>query len=134
MGDVALLRQDFVRPRRSRGAPKRAKAEAAMADLFDDAVEASPPPRAAPAGPRDREGLPDTIQFWKRAIEQLDPVPLLERRDRGAGRRLGEIQRLSRARHVLAFGDADENAQLLQRHRRFALRGSDAPLPDWRRR
>ncbi len=24
-------------------------------------------------GPRDREGLPDTIQFWKRAIEQLDP-------------------------------------------------------------
>ncbi|MGA2636221.1 hypothetical protein [Methylocella sp.] len=55
MGDIALLRQDFVRPRRSRGAPKRAKAEAAVADLFDDAVEASPPPRAAPAGARDRE-------------------------------------------------------------------------------
>ena len=52
------------------------------------------------------------------AVEQLDAVPLLERRDRGAGRRLGEIQRLRRARHVLAFGDADEYAQLLQRHRR----------------
>ena len=24
-------------------------------------------------GPRDRDGLPDNIQFWKRAIEQLDP-------------------------------------------------------------
>ena len=24
-------------------------------------------------GPRDRDGLPDSIQFWKRKIEQIDP-------------------------------------------------------------
>jgi hypothetical protein len=24
-------------------------------------------------GPRDREGLPDSIRFWKRKIEQIDP-------------------------------------------------------------
>jgi len=24
-------------------------------------------------GPRDRDGLPDSIRFWKRKIEQIDP-------------------------------------------------------------
>ena len=24
-------------------------------------------------GPRDRDGLPDSVRFWKRKIEQLDP-------------------------------------------------------------
>ena len=24
-------------------------------------------------GPRDREGLPESIQFWKRKVERLDP-------------------------------------------------------------
>lgn len=55
MGDLALLRQDFVRPRRGRKATKRVKVEAAMADLFDDAAVAAPPPRPAPVGARNRE-------------------------------------------------------------------------------
>ena len=40
MGEVALLRQEFVRPRRAKRSAKRAKAEAAMADLFDDVAPA----------------------------------------------------------------------------------------------
>ena len=57
MGEVALLRHDFVRPRRGRRSPKRAKAEAAMADLFDDAAPAPAqvPRRPAPEGARSRE-------------------------------------------------------------------------------
>jgi hypothetical protein len=58
MGEVALLRQDFVRPRRAKRPTKRAKAEAAMADLFDDAAPApaaQKPHRPAPEGVKSRE-------------------------------------------------------------------------------
>jgi eukaryotic-like serine/threonine-protein kinase len=31
-------------------------------------------------GPRDRDGLPESIQFWKRTIEQIDPRPDIQGR------------------------------------------------------
>ena len=63
-----------------------------------------------PPGGRQRDAPAD-------AIKQFDVVALFERGDRRARRRLCQVQHACRARHVLAFGDGDENAQLLQRHR-----------------
>ena len=43
-------------------------------------------------------------------------MALLERRDRGAHRGLGEVEGLSGARDVFAVGDGFKNPQLLERH------------------
>jgi hypothetical protein len=43
-------------------------------------------------------------------------MALLERRDRGAHRGLGEVEGLGGARYVLAVGDGLKNPQLLERH------------------
>ncbi len=49
-------------------------------------------------------------------VEQPRPVSRLQRIDRRADRRLGQMQRLGRPRHVQALGHGDEDAQLFQRH------------------
>jgi hypothetical protein len=43
-------------------------------------------------------------------------MPSFERRDRGADRRLSEIERFGGVRKVLTFSDCDENAELFERH------------------
>ncbi len=50
------------------------------------------------------------------AVEQPDVVALLQRGDGSAGRRLREVQRLRRLRHMLALGHGDEHAKLVERH------------------
>ncbi len=50
------------------------------------------------------------------AVEQPGAVTRLKRSDRGAGRRLCKVQRLGRARHMLALGDGDKDAKLFKRH------------------
>ena len=50
------------------------------------------------------------------AVEQPDVVALLQRGDGGARRRLREVQRLRRLRHVLALGNGNEDAKLIERH------------------
>ena len=50
------------------------------------------------------------------AMEQLGAVPRFQRRDRGAGRRLRQMQRLGRPRDMLAFGDGDKDAKLVECH------------------
>lgn len=56
MGEIALLRQEFARPRSRKKASKRAKADAAIGDLFDPAPGCSPdspPAGVQPAPPAE---------------------------------------------------------------------------------
>ena len=81
-----------------------------------------PEARAVLARAADAERLLDDLaglaqrQAAADAVEQLRVVPRLQRRDRCAGRRLSDVQRLRRAGHVLALGHRHEDAQLLQGH------------------
>jgi hypothetical protein len=50
------------------------------------------------------------------AVKQLRIVPRLQRRDRGAHRRLAKMQRFRRPRHMLALRDGDENPELIESH------------------
>jgi hypothetical protein len=63
------------------------------------------------AGLRQLDTSPD-------AVELLDLVSRLERRDRRADRRLGQVQSFGRPGDVLTFCDGDENAKLLKGHAR----------------
>ena len=59
---------------------------------------------------RQHDAAPD-------AVEKFCGVTCLQRRHRGANGRLREVQILCGLRHMLAFGDSDEDAELLERHR-----------------
>jgi hypothetical protein len=74
MGEVALLRQDFVRPRRAKRPAKRAKAEAAMADLFDEAATAP-----APAAQLPRRPTPEAARSREAPLGCLAGAPLAAR-------------------------------------------------------
>jgi hypothetical protein len=43
-------------------------------------------------------------------------VPRFERGDGGTRRRLGDVERLGGAGHMLALGDANENTKLFEGH------------------
>src|SRR5262249_24358774 len=50
------------------------------------------------------------------AMKQRGRMGVLQRDDRGADRLLRQVQGFGGPRHVLAFGDGDEDAQLLEGH------------------
>jgi hypothetical protein len=50
------------------------------------------------------------------AIEQLGVVPRFQCRDRMTRRRLRDVQRTSRLRHMLSLGHRDKDPKLIERH------------------
>src|SRR5262249_23262924 len=60
------------------------------------------------------------------AVQQRGPIGILERDARGAARLLRQVQGLRRTSHVLAFGDSDEDAQLLEGHAGFIAASVEA--------
>lgn len=60
-------------------------------------------------------------------VEQSDRMPLFQGGKCVADSRLGQVQCARRRRHVLAFGDRDENTKLLQRHAINLPNGSFQP-------
>src|SRR5262249_30259840 len=77
--------------------------------------------------PGARQDGPCLIEKQTPRIRELDPptdptkqrdcMALLERRDRGAYRGLGEVEGLGGARYVFALSDSLKNSKLLERHR-----------------
>jgi|TARA_B100000678_G_scaffold277897_1_gene272132 hypothetical protein len=52
------------------------------------------------------------------AVEQLDRMPFFQRGNGRRCRRLRYVQGSRRRRHMLAFGNANEDAELLKSHNR----------------
>jgi len=65
-----------------------------------------------------QKGRPRRIQRQPppNPVEQPCSVPRLQRVNRRADRRLRQMQRLGRSRHMQALGHGDEDAELFQRH------------------
>jgi hypothetical protein len=59
---------------------------------------------------------PGELNSAAHPVEQLDLIELLQRGDGRRGGRLAHVQRLGCARDMPAFGDLDEDAQLLECH------------------
>jgi len=78
---------------------------------------------AAPAGPFLCRGHCDfrfcQLDATADAAKQYDRIGIFESDDRGADRLLCQVQGFGGTRHVLAFGDSDESAQLLEGHTAF---------------
>jgi hypothetical protein len=84
----------------------------------------SKPDRVGRLGPRQngarlseeqRAGL-SQLDAAADPVEKLRSMPPFQHRDRGADRRLSNVERLGGARDMLAFRDGDKDPELFERH------------------
>jgi hypothetical protein len=81
----------------------------------DELGRLGPRPNGARLSEEQRAGL-SQLDAAADPVEKLRSMPPFQHRDRGADRRLSNVERLGGARDMLAFRDGDKDPELFERH------------------